>query len=73
VVTTTAEALPSLNQKSWSQYSDLYEQMISALSDNGHIGAHLLASSLGLGSDPGATVAAVQLTGVAPDLNHAMV
>ena len=52
VVTTTAGALPSLNQASWSQYSDLYDQMIDGLqsSDNGHIGADLLANSLGLGS-----------------------
>ena len=51
VVTTTAGALPSLNQASWSQYSDLYDQMIAGLqsSDNGHIGADLLANSLGLG------------------------
>jgi autotransporter passenger strand-loop-strand repeat protein len=70
VVTTTAQALPSLNQESWSQYEHLYDQMISALqhSDNGHYGADLLASSLGF-----TTVAAVQPTGIAPELNHAMV
>ena len=52
VVTTKAGALPSLNQASWSQYSDLYDQMIAGLqtSDNGHIGADLLANSLGLGN-----------------------
>lgn len=53
VVTTTAEALPSLDQSSWDQYTNLYNQIITGLQfkDNGHTGAQLLAYSLGLDSD----------------------
>ncbi|HEY9806416.1 MAG TPA: hypothetical protein V6D04_07600, partial [Candidatus Obscuribacterales bacterium] len=53
VVTTTAPALPGLNTEGWKQYLDLYDQMIAGLqsTNNGHIGADLLASSLGFGSD----------------------
>jgi hypothetical protein len=69
VVTTTAGALPSLTDANWSQYSDLYDQMMQALqkSYNGQIGAVLLANDLGV------TVADAQLIGVAPNLNHALV
>ena len=66
IITTTAGALPSLDQTTWSQYSDLYDQIRDGLQTayNGHVGADLLASSLGLG---------VQLTGVAPHLDHAII
>ena len=66
VVSTTAGALPSLNQASWSQYSDLYNQMIIGLqsSDNGHIGADLLANSLGLGSDLGSHIGSPSATAI---------
>jgi hypothetical protein len=69
VVTTTAGALPSLTDANWSQYSALYDQMTQALqkSYNGQIGAVLLANDLGY------TVPDAQLTGVAPNLDHAMV
>lgn len=66
IITTTAGALPSLDQTTWSQYSDLYDQIRDGLQTayNGHVGADLLASSLGLG---------VQLTGVATHLDHAII
>ena len=74
VVTTNAGSLPSLDKDSWTQYSDLYQQMIDGLqfTNNGYTGAEFLASSLGLVS-MGATVADVQLTGIAPHLDHAMI
>jgi hypothetical protein len=70
LVTTTATALPSLDQASWAQYADLFEQMIDGLqsANNGHIGADLLAYSLGLGSDQGS----VQLAGISQHLDHVM-
>jgi hypothetical protein len=69
VVTTTAGALPGLTDANWSQYSDLYDQMMHALqqSYHGQIGAVLLANDLGY------TVPDAQLMGVAPNLDHAMV
>jgi hypothetical protein len=69
VVTTTAGALPGLTDANWSQYSDLYDQMMQALqqSYHGQIGAVLLANGLGY------TVPDAQLMGVAPNLDHAMV
>jgi hypothetical protein len=69
VVTTTAGALPALTDANWSQYSDLYDQMMQALQNTyqGQIGAVLLANDLGY------TVPDAQLMGIAPNLNHAMV
>jgi hypothetical protein len=69
VVNTTAGALPSLNQASWAQYSDLYDQLIVGLqsANNGHIGADLLANSLGLGSDLGPQIDAPSATTIQND------
>ena len=69
VVTTTAGALPGLTTVNWSQYSELYDQMMHALQQqyHGQYGAVLLANDLGY------TVPDAQLMGVAPNLDHAMV